>query len=557
MTRDEIMATDSKELYPLIYRMIALNPREGLEIIEDFKSTDRYTEDCYFRISVDSANLVVNGMLGRHETVISLAPDIIERSSALELWKLVATNWNNLGTTYSALQILDRALECYCHVVNTESKYGNFGISAMAYYNLSSIFYDVGAHEKSIRYIEKAIDSLNITPKNHPIAAPRNLLFYSLYLQLLCRVGRLEQAHSVYEKVKEMAATEVVNESLFSYRAAEMYYYFYTSDRQDCMTYYDNIIALVDERDEFRKFLVMFAYIDLCMQFQVDERHYESLLLQAEEVSGFPFCCRMVELYGWLRDYYLRHDEKADAERVTEKYIDCLRLSRDKAAEQQLHSLETVEALLFGSSTSEIGTKNVELKLLADEAIKTKQVLEVAYRQLEKMSSLDGLTRISSRRDFEQKFMKMLTESEALGWSVSVFMMDIDCFKVYNDTYGHLEGDEVLKKVAKTFREHMEGRNGLAARFGGEEFIGACSGLSREESRELAVKICEEIYGLQIENRNTSFRFVTVSIGVSFAERFSPDDKSQMLKLADVCLYEAKNGGRNQVVLRDTDFAER
>lgn len=423
MTRDEIMATDSKELYPLIYRMIALNPREGLEIIEDFKSTDRYTEDCYFRISVDSANLVVNGMLGRHETVISLAPDIIERSSALELWKLVATNWNNLGTTYSALQILDRALECYCHVVNTESKYGNFGISAMAYYNLSSIFYDVGAHEKSIRYIEKAIDSLNITPKNHPIAAPRNLLFYSLYLQLLCRVGRLEQAHSVYEKVKEMAATEVVNESLFSYRAAEMYYYFYTSDRQDCMTYYDNIIALVDERDEFRKFLVMFAYIDLCMQFQVDERHYESLLLQAEDVS--------------------------------------------------------------------------------------------------------------------------------------VFMMDIDCFKVYNDTYGHLEGDEVLKKVAKTFREHMEGRDGLAARFGGEEFIGACSGLSREESRELAVKICEEIYGLQIENRNTSFRFVTVSIGVSFAERFSPDDKSQMLKLADVCLYEAKNGGRNQVVLRDTDFSER
>lgn len=179
----------------------------------------------------------------------------------------------------------------------------------------------------------------------------------------------------------------------------------------------------------------------------------------------------------------------------------------------------------------------------------TRMKLEAANSRLEKISSLDGLTQISSRRDFDHKIVEMLEESQNKGKEISVFMLDIDNFKLYNDNYGHLEGDEALKKVAQVFRRNMDAVNGLSARFGGEEFIGACLGMNIQESGRLAEKIREDIFYLGIPHKVTALEILTVSVGVAVSPKLGPEKKSDIMRLADEALYKAKTSGKNRVKL--------
>ncbi|RRD94669.1 diguanylate cyclase [Clostridiales bacterium COT073_COT-073] len=182
--------------------------------------------------------------------------------------------------------------------------------------------------------------------------------------------------------------------------------------------------------------------------------------------------------------------------------------------------------------------------------LKTQFELEKANHRLELLSALDGLTQISSRRDFDMRIIDLLCQAKAQQKTISVFMFDIDNFKLYNDTYGHLEGDKILKKVAQTIRHHLDKVNGLSARFGGEEFIGACMGLPTTQSRQLANQIRQEIYHMEIENLASPLGRVTISGGVAIARKPDTIQKSEIMRLADISLYQAKNTGKNKIVLK-------
>lgn len=547
---DEIMKYEGGEVYPLICQLLLSDAANAMNIVEELKASPRYKEESAFRVSVDSGSMVAHGLRGDHEAVIAMAPEIINQADALGMHKLVASNWNNLGTTYVVLQNLERSLECYCHVVNNMSKHGNYGLNAMAYYNLSCIFYDVGARDKAVMYIEKAVDSLNYM-NLEDVASPRYMLFNSLYMQLLCRTGHIEQSKALYEHLSQLVNSETARESILCFRAAKLYFYFYNNeDRSDCEYYYERLMEMVDEHNSMRKYQIIFSYIELCELFQMDYKYYQKQILLIEDMPNIHSYPVMTELYGWLRKYYLKTGQTDKFNKTTEKYIFVLEESQKNYREQQLHSLESVESIVLGMS-NDFSARNVELKLLANEAIQNKKALEEAYRKLEKLSSLDGLTHISGRRDFDQRFIGMLQFANKKHVSVAIFMMDIDHFKVYNDTYGHLEGDEILKLVAVKFNDALESVGGLAARFGGEEFIGACTGLSFAETEDLAEKICESVRVENIENKNTPLKIVTVSVGAVVGHDFSVEDKSRFMKMADVSLYEAKNSGRNKIVCKE------
>lgn len=194
-----------------------------------------------------------------------------------------------------------------------------------------------------------------------------------------------------------------------------------------------------------------------------------------------------------------------------------------------------------------------ELEKEIDSHLTTRRKLERANKRLERVSSLDGLTEINGRRVFDAKIIELLRAAKRLHTSISVLMLDIDNFKLYNDTYGHLEGDEVLKQVARIFRKNMDEESGLSARFGGEEFIGACLGLSLTESENLGNRIRQDIYNLGIEHGKSETGVVTVSVGVSVALSADEYNKSCMMRVADECLYQAKNTGKNKVIIKRID----
>lgn len=181
--------------------------------------------------------------------------------------------------------------------------------------------------------------------------------------------------------------------------------------------------------------------------------------------------------------------------------------------------------------------------------VSTRSKLEEANSILENLSQVDGLTHISSRRFFEKKIHEMLEDSYRQNTELTMIMIDIDNFKKYNDTYGHLEGDGALRAVASVFKKEMERVGGLSARFGGEEFVGAVSHLSIEESRELGERIRTGVYDLGMEHRAAELGLLTVSIGLAYGRGLGVEMKSSMMRVADEMLYKAKKTGKNRVYI--------
>lgn len=171
-------------------------------------------------------------------------------------------------------------------------------------------------------------------------------------------------------------------------------------------------------------------------------------------------------------------------------------------------------------------------------------------RLMEKMSITDELTSLYNRRHFNSQSPVRLEQARLEGLGFAFFIMDIDNFKKYNDTYGHQMGDEALKKIAATLKKELFGINGLAFRLGGEEFGGIFFCQTEISGLDICEKIRLEIEALKIEHsKNTASDFITASFGLVFADFAKTNEKIEFETIyvkADEALYEAKNGGRNR-----------
>lgn len=173
--------------------------------------------------------------------------------------------------------------------------------------------------------------------------------------------------------------------------------------------------------------------------------------------------------------------------------------------------------------------------------------LQQANKLLHQLSISDGLTGIPNRRYFEEMYKLKWDEALASQKPFSLIIFDIDCFKMFNDSYGHLEGDKCLKIVARTISKIVDNTTDFCARFGGEEFIVVCD---KDEfgANEIAEKIRKSVLELEIPNVNSGVnQFVTISIGVVSLVPNKSIEKEVAIDYADKALYTAKLNGRNQV----------
>lgn len=165
------------------------------------------------------------------------------------------------------------------------------------------------------------------------------------------------------------------------------------------------------------------------------------------------------------------------------------------------------------------------------------------------LSNCDELTGVYNRRYLEKRLSKEWTECYASGKAISCCLIDIDLFKDFNDTYGHLRGDAILKKVGAELKKSIAQTDGFVARYGGEEFIIIFSDSMQEDSIVFAEKLCKKIEELQISHDASNIsEYLTLSIGVANIIPLAGMKYEELLKQADIALYKAKGKGRNQVV---------
>jgi len=188
-------------------------------------------------------------------------------------------------------------------------------------------------------------------------------------------------------------------------------------------------------------------------------------------------------------------------------------------------------------------------KLRAMERItKMKGALERANKQLEILSSIDPLTQILNRRGLEEVLASAWQINERQQGELSILMIDIDFFKPYNDNYGHPQGDKCLVQVANTLNETLNRATDSLARYGGEEFIVVLPFTPVEGARFKAKELSLALLSQKIKHEYSSiFPYVTVSIGIattSAADHVA--NASELIKQADIALYQAKDQGRNR-----------
>ena len=185
------------------------------------------------------------------------------------------------------------------------------------------------------------------------------------------------------------------------------------------------------------------------------------------------------------------------------------------------------------------------------EALKEKiELLEIAEKKLSQLARIDDLTGILNRRGFEEEFHREWSRAIIYRSFFSLIMIDIDDFKMYNDTYGHVEGDKCLIQVAKTFEKSLRRPFDEVARYGGEEFVVLLPETDENGALLVAENIRKSIEALKIKNQEAPvLGHVTVSLGVITTIPRIGQDKEELLHRADQALYQAKDNGKNQVGL--------
>lgn len=183
------------------------------------------------------------------------------------------------------------------------------------------------------------------------------------------------------------------------------------------------------------------------------------------------------------------------------------------------------------------------------------QQLEIERDLAQRNSLTDSLTGLANRRSFDNILRSEFSRNKRSGSQLSLLMIDVDHFKQYNDHYGHLEGDDCLREIARALKTVVERASDTVARYGGEEFVVILPNTNPQGAVALAERIMEYMHRLALPHaRSDISEYVTISLGIGSTEGHTLTDGTQLVALADHALYMAKKNGRNRYELYVGDF---
>lgn len=243
-------------------------------------------------------------------------------------------------------------------------------------------------------------------------------------------------------------------------------------------------------------------------------------------------CKKSDNTYIWIidRGRIVSHNEDGSVARMIGAHQN---IHIQKIAQREL--IEKNQFLQEGKTSLEklLENKNRELEKINSEL--EKKILEIKY-----LSETDILTEISNRRKFQLEIEKEIARANRYNHDLSFVIFDIDFFKNVNDRYGHMMGDEILKKLVFFVKNQLR-RNDFFARWGGEEFALLLPSTNLEGAKELSEKLRYQISSIDFGNK----LFISCSFGI--AQYHKDESIDQLFSSADIALYKAKELGRNRV----------
>ena len=205
--------------------------------------------------------------------------------------------------------------------------------------------------------------------------------------------------------------------------------------------------------------------------------------------------------------------------------------------------------LVFASSVLTIGMYlNESAQEESDNKLQTIRLREQQHiKNLREISIKDELTGLYNRHYYNEMIPKLMNLAKRNDHYITFFILDIDYFKNYNDKYGHVKGDETLRKVASVIQQHIQRGDDFVFRLGGEEFAGIIISNDYEKTHTWVMSLCQTVEDLHIEHSASKIsKYVTASIGVATIFHAKNYTMDHLYSFADKALYVAKNNGRNR-----------
>jgi diguanylate cyclase len=204
-----------------------------------------------------------------------------------------------------------------------------------------------------------------------------------------------------------------------------------------------------------------------------------------------------------------------------------------------------VESLVQTTNEMQQTNNSIEQQLTASK--NEINQLQASLETVRTESLTDPMTGLANRKFFDEFLDKAIAEAPTRGEPLSLLMIDIDHFKTFNDTYGHLTGDQVLRLVASSLKQNVKGQD-VAARYGGEEFAVVLPSTLLRSALTVADHIRRAAMSKELMKRSTGQHLGRITVSVGVATLHKDDTAQTLIGRADACLYAAKRNGRNRVI---------
>lgn len=232
----------------------------------------------------------------------------------------------------------------------------------------------------------------------------------------------------------------------------------------------------------------------------------------------------------------------------------CRRLKADKATAEIPVLFVTagddeereVEALMLGAA--DFIAKPLRPAIVRAR-VATQLSLRLHIRRMQELADIDGLTQLHNRRYFDRILEVEIARHRRQGHFLGVAMIDVDHFKKFNDTLGHLCGDDCLREIGKLLAACTRRPAEIAARYGGEEFVIIIPDCTPDDAKKYGERLCALVLDLALPHASSPHGVVTISVGVVAIEPDAGTTTRTLLTLADQALYAAKSAGRNRSIV--------
>lgn len=286
-----------------------------------------------------------------------------------------------------------------------------------------------------------------------------------------------------------------------------------------CICYWGSHIAAITHRNYID--ISVFLYVVLCVSIIVPMKHWQAVLLYSSNWI----------LFMLLMQHYISP--------ALDPFSSTL-----NSAIASLLAIAIAVTMQRTRINDYLNTKTI---------LEQNEQIQEMNTRLNAMVTLDTLTQINNRRFIEREFPAILENARDAELPLSMMMLDVDMFKMYNDRYGHQSGDDCLYRIAEIVSARLPEENAYFVRYGGEEFLIFLVGIEPQAAYKLADDIRAKIFDANIMHEDAPQNRVTVSLGVCCSRGKGESSLSQLIHYADSAMYEAKNAGRNRISVFNLD----